>query len=192
VTPCVLVHLAATAQPRTLGLVPALLFADLPDDAEAAVSALGVSREQVGHARGGGFQADLDVPEGSWRFWPSWGVAAWLGRSPSSMAPRTAGSLRRGQLDLLVGLGRLLDRGFWASELRLLHEADGWMRPLSLRAALEGLAAEGDRIQGVSGLFSDGHGRAARVELFSNGQAWASTPVDAERWLLVASGLADE
>jgi hypothetical protein len=191
-TPAALVHETATTQPRTLGLMPAVLFANVPTEPQAAVAALGLDPEQVGHVRGGALQADLDLPDGSWRLWPERGIAAWLGRHAEATPPPTASDLQRGDVDLLAGLDRLLDRGLWCSELRLLDDDSGWSVALPLRTALEALIEDGARIRGLSGVFSDGHGGASRVELFTDGEAWASTPLEAERWLLIASGIVDE
>lgn len=170
--------------------MPAVLFTDLPETPEAAADVLGLSPEQLTDVRDGALQADLDVPSGAWRVWPQKRVAAWLGRSTSS--PHTSAALERAQLDLVDALDRLYERGYWCAELQLLRDEDGWSGSLPLKAALSKMIDGEQAVRGFSGVFGDGRGGSARVELLCDGQAWASSSIDAERWLLVASGLSDE
>jgi hypothetical protein len=187
-----LVHNEPLLQPRIAGLMPAVLYRDLPHEAADAAAVLGLALSQFGHVRGRALQADLDVPEGSWRYWPHVGLAAWLGRRGTSGVPPVRAKLTRARLDLVDAIQRLLTRGRWTSEMRLLGSDGEWSPSQPLKGAIEALLAGREDIVAVSGLWSDGHGRPVRVELFCDGQAWASNPVDAERWLLIASGLADD
>jgi hypothetical protein len=174
-------------QPRVAGLKSAMLFTGLSADMGHAASALGLDASQFGHMRGGAQQAELDIPRGAWRYWPARGAAAWLGRKANVAAPQS--ELRAEPLELSAAIARLFERGLWSSELRLLRR-NGWSSPLPLKDALAELRDA--RVLGVAATWSDGRGGAVHVELFSDGQVWASDALHAERWLLVANGLPDE
>jgi hypothetical protein len=171
--------------------MPAVLFRDIPAELDRAAAMLGLAPEQLGHMRGGGLQAELDVPSGAWRYWPDRGVAAWLSRRDSATPP-TGAELEPAGLGLPEAVERLHAAGLWCAEMRLYIRHEGWTPSLQLREALELLHETEAPVDGVSALWSDGRGSAARVELFAGGQAWASSPVEAERWLLVAAGLSDD
>lgn len=186
-----LAHADTLLQPHIGGLIPAVLYSGLPHDPSAVADALGLSEDQLACMRGGALQAELDVPEGAWRVWPERGIAAWLARRRGATVPPTPGRLDHFGLDLLDATTRLLRHGLWCSEVRLLDHC-GWAAPQPIRDGLERLVAAPQNALGISALWSDGDGGAIRVELFQNGSAWAPSPGEAERWLLLAAGLADE
>jgi hypothetical protein len=176
---------AHSAKPRVAGLVPASLIAGLPSTVGAASALLGLDRAQFAEHGDGTLQADLDLPAGTWRYWPGAGVALWIGRRGAT-PPTAPGGAVAEQIDLAEAVTNLYEAGHWIAEVRVL-DANGWSRPLRLRDALGVLTDPAFTILAISGIWSDSIG-AARVEIFTTGQVWADDPVRAERFILVATG----
>lgn len=171
--------------PHVVGLVPAAVVGGLPNEIESASAALGLQPHQLVAHREGAFQADLDVPRGIWRYWPTAGAAIWIARSEPILPPLPPGSSPE-KIDLLRATTTLHEAGHWVAELSLRLD-DGWGPPLRLRDALEVLTDPSVTVLGISGYWSDNDG-AARVEIYEAGQVWADSPLRAERFLLVATG----
>lgn len=174
-------------------LIPAFLVADLPLEPVDAAAELGVSFAAFGPARGGAWQADLDLPRGSsWRLLPDHRAALWLARDAATAVPPIARSWRPLKLDMFTAMHRLAAiEGVWLTEARILREGMSWTAPLVGSAALRLVGQTGD-VVAVSGTWSDQRSRAVAGELHHDGRMWAESHVQAERWLLVAAGISGE
>lgn len=176
-------------QPRIAGLVPARVVAGLPTHVDGARAALRLEPAQLTRSDDGAWLAELGCPAGTWRVWPERGVAAWIGHRSGAM-PRVDAGITPGPLDLIEAVRRLHARGLWCLELRILTN-DGWSANERAATGLRRLLDLGDEALGISALWSRGEDGAARVEIYRDGSAWASDWLDAERWLLTATGVAD-
>jgi hypothetical protein len=177
------------ASPSVQGLHHAALVSGLGGRVEDARERLRLDAEQLHPAMGAALEARIDLPPGTWRVWPSEGRAAWLGRRPGAV-PRVSDEVELVELDLIQAIRRMHAAGLTCIEVQLFV-AGGWTRPEDAYAGLSRLVAERQRVAGISGIFSGGDIGPARVELFHDGRVLASDPLDAERWLLVAHGMAD-
>lgn len=166
------------------GVLSALAVIGLPAEAQMAMGEL-ASIDRFEPLGDGTLQADLEVPAGSWRFWPRLRVAVWVGVEPHA-TPRLAVDARLDLFDVAVAIS---DSGLALRDLRVLDgsEADeqadarrGWSRSLPARQALAYLAVRPD-VGAVRGVWSDGEGRAVRVELHSSGVMFAQEATDVWR-----------
>jgi hypothetical protein len=180
---------ATATTPSIDGLFPAILIGGVGHSAERARRALGLGEEQLHPAQDNSLQADIELPRGTWRIWPERAVAAWLGRDAATV-PRTLADVAPVPIDLVCALRRLHCHGLWCVEARLLTH-QGWSRPSDSHTSLEDLVRRPDQILALSGVFAGGDTGPARVEISRDGRVWASDPLDAERWLLVAHGMRD-
>jgi hypothetical protein len=170
--------------------VPAFLVADLPAEPSAAAAALGLPFTAFGPARGGAWQADLDLPRGtSWRLFPDRRAALWVAREAAAAVPPISPVWTGMKIELLDGLLRLAEvERVWLSEAALLDAETGWTSMMGATAAIRALA-DGSDVLALSGTWSDERGRAVYAELHRDGRIRAETYAQAERWLLTAAGI---
>jgi hypothetical protein len=173
--------------PNLTGLVPALLVFDLPNNIVLVAERLGIPAAAFQAVRGNAFQAELELPPGRWRFWPSVGAALWVGYRPDSFP---AAPSNRPELDLSAALVVLAADGLWPSELRVL-DARGWTPVIGAPAAARALALGSDPIA-LFGVWSDQGGRALRACIFRNGEVRAGTDALAERLLILLGKFNDD
>jgi hypothetical protein len=122
----------------------------------------------------GTWVAEIDVPTGSWRYWPSDGVAIWVGARKDAI-PRVEAVA---SLDLFDAVAALASAGLALRELSFRF-ADGWTANIRAHRALDLLADSGD-FEGISGVWADPAGRAVRATVYKTGvvtaedrdQAW--------------------
>jgi hypothetical protein len=63
--------------------IPAVAVAGLPREAVDVANVLGLLPSQLAPTRDEALEAELDVPPGRWRVWPTRGVGLWVGRDTS-------------------------------------------------------------------------------------------------------------
>lgn len=169
-------------------LLPAVAVAGLPRDTAAIARALGLNAEQFGPTRGGAIQADLDVPAGFWRVWPTRGIGLWISRAPQRRPP-LGRMAHTAELDLVQTVLRLGDHGIWIYEGRLFDADAGWTRPLPLKDLFHTLVRDQQRMLAVAGSWGDSAGRSHEAVLTRAGEMQAVSPTQAVRWLTIACGL---
>jgi hypothetical protein len=136
--------------------------------------------------RRGVLQAELDVPAGFWRLWPSRRIAIWVGCTADAVMPFVSRPFRR-ELDLERALLRLHRSGLWLQEANLIRDHSEPERLETIIAAVRG----DSRIEGVAGFWGDESGRVYEGVLHRSGDAWLEHPTQAVRWLITAYGLDD-
>jgi hypothetical protein len=145
------------------GHVPALVVVGLPVDSDVARAML-AAPNQFEPLSDGSFSAQLEVPPGTWRYWPESRTAFWLGRRADSRAP-VRGGPRIDLFELFLGLGR---GGLLLRDLKALHKG-GWGPRLRAGAALR-MLADDPSVKAVRGVLADRSGRAVRMEIHNTGE----------------------
>jgi hypothetical protein len=150
--------------------LPGLAVVGLPMDEDAAMSVL-AGTEQFEVMPDRTFQADLDVPEGTWRLWADRGVAVWIGARPGEI-PRVRSNANLDLFELAIALS---DAGLMLRDLKV-REGGVWHRRMRAPQALRFLA-EHPSAEAMRGVWSDKAGRVVRVELHSSGIMFAHDSV---------------
>jgi hypothetical protein len=167
--------------------IPAVAVAGLPRAAVDVANVLGLLPSQLAPTRDEALEAELDVPPGRWRVWPTRGVGLWVGRDTSPPPLARVRALYR--LDLAETVRRLGEHGIWLYEGRVFDRGR-WSEPLPLKPVYQLLL--GGEATAVCGAFGDRAGRAHEAMIFRSGQLRMSHPEQALGWLEIACGLTDD
>ena len=179
--------LALSLHPRIANTATPLSLIKTDAAAADARDQLGVDAEQWHPVGDVILSARLEVPPGEWLVWVDAAWALWIGARADALPRAVRGRLEAGDPeDLAELLAALADVGVWLLEAAIL-QGDEWTPSRRGDSVLVELATR--VVSALSGIFVDGTGRSARLEVRRGGVCWSDRPALAVEWLLKAFDL---